>query len=569
MSGLIYINNNPVTFDNESNLLEVIHKAGINLHTLCYNKELAPFGACRMCVVEADNGALMTACTTKPADGMKIKTHSNRVNRIRRMALELLLSNHPTECQTCDKSGLCKLQDAANALGIHNIRFEKPARSERVDNFGPSFVRDEDKCILCGNCVRICAEVQGVNAISYAGRGSDSKIACAFDVPMGESTCVNCGQCLAVCPTGALTPFYQVGDVTKAINDPKKCVVFQIAPAVRAALTEHYGIKDAHVAMEKATNALKMIGVDFVFDTCWAADLTTVEEATEFLGRVEKGERLPLFTSCCPAWVKYCEEFYPEFLNNLSSCKSPQQMFSSYVKKYLGDVTDLDDKEIYIVSVMPCTAKKYEAARPEFIHDGIPETDVVLTSQEFIMLMNEYGIKLDDVAPIPMDNPFSEASGAAIIFGVSGGVTEAVLRLATNRGAIFSSARGTRSLKEIDLQFKGVNLKIAIVNGLSEVGKLLDKIKAGKVEYDIIEVMSCRGGCIGGGGQPIPNEMVERELRKDTMYDADGIANLKNPAENPMVEDIYKKYLGEPNSHAAEELLHTSYKKRDKVTGQW
>jgi len=568
MNGVVFVNDHPVTLEGESNLLDVIHKAGINLHTLCYNKELAPFGACRMCIVDV-NGNLIPACTTKPTEGMRIKTHSNKVNKVRRMALELILSNHPAECQTCDKSGNCRLQEAANALGVHTIRFEKPEKSDKIDSYGPSFVRNEDKCILCGNCVRICNEIQGVNAISYAGRGSNSKIACAFDHPMGESTCVNCGQCLAVCPTGALTPLYQVHEVINAVNDENKLVVFQIAPAVRAAITEHYKLENPDIAMKKANNALKMIGVDYVFDTSWAADLTTIEEATEFLGRVEKGERLPLFTSCCPAWVKFAEEFYPEFLDNLSTCKSPQQMFSSYMKKYLGDYVDLQGKEIYVVSVMPCTAKKYEAARAEFIHDGVPETDVVITSQEFILLMDRYGIHLDQLTPIDLDAPFGEKSGAAVLFGVSGGVTEAVLRLATNRGATFTSVRGTRALKEVDLAFKGTNLRIAVVNGLSEVRKVLDKLKSGEVEYDIVEVMSCRGGCIGGGGQPIPNEMLERELRKETIYTADSIENLKNPADNPAVEEIYKTHLGEPNSHAAHELLHTAYKQRNKVTGQY
>ncbi|MBP5273894.1 MAG: [FeFe] hydrogenase, group A [Abditibacteriota bacterium] len=572
MSGTIIINNQPVAFDKEKSLLEVITNAGIDLHTLCYNKQLAPFGACRMCIVENEKGMLMTACTTAPADGMNIKTHTPRVNRIRKMALELVLGNHPSECQTCDKSGHCRLQDAANAYGVDKIRFKKPEKDPKVDNLGPSLIRDNNKCVLCGNCVRVCEEIQGVKAINFAGRGSNSKIACAFDVPLSESTCINCGQCLAVCPTGAITPLDQTWKVKEAIADENKLVVFQFAPSVRAALTEEYGIENAPKAMAKATTALKMMGVDYVFDTNWSADLTIWEEATEFLGRVAKGERLPLFTSCCPAWIKYCEEFYPEFLNNLSTCKSPQGMLSAYVKKYLADDLNLDlgDKKIFMVSVMPCTAKKYEASRKQLVtKDGEPETDVVLTSQEIIKLFREYGFNLADLAETPMDNPLSQHTGGGVIFGVSGGVAEAVVRYAFNDGAVVEACRGTQELKEIDLDYKGIPVKVAIVNGMDNAGKLLDAIKSGEKEYTIIEVMCCRGGCIGGGGQPVPNEMAQRELRKDTIYDADYLAALKNPADNPDVKAIYERHLGEPNSHAAHEILHTSYEPRDKVTGQW
>lgn len=572
----VMIDGSRIELAGEKNVLEVIRKAGIDLPTFCYHSELSVYGACRMCICEIEGRGLQPTCSTPAEPGMVIKTNTQKTMRIRKMALELLLANHHGNCQTCDKNTNCRLQTLAERLGVKDIRFENDIQvnPEPVDMSNKSLVRDPNKCILCGDCVRMCKEVQGIGVLDFVGRGSSVKVSPAFGKGLNEVECVYCGQCATCCPTGALTVKSEVDTVWKAIYDPDKVVVVQVAPAVRTAVGESFGVLDGELAMGKATAALRKIGFNRVYDTSFTADLTTIEEGTEFLKRVESGEKLPQFTSCCPAWVKYVEQFYPEFVNNLSSCKSPQQMFGALAKKYLPEELEVTPDNLFVVSVMPCTAKKFEAARPEFKQNGLPDVDVVLTTQELVKMINQAGIMFAELHPESMDMPFGFKTGAGIIFGATGGVTEAVLRLATakegqpNRSYEFHAVRGFDGLKSAEVSINGETVRAAIVNGLANTKELLEKIKSGEAEYDIIEVMSCRGGCIGGGGQPFPNDMSARERRMDCIYDCDSVQALHNAGDNPFVQEAYRKWLQEPNSHVAHKLLHTGYKNRRRLTGE-
>ena len=554
--GAYEMNKNYVTVDGirvelegETNLLEVIRKAGIDLPTFCYHSELSVYGACRMCICDIEGRGLQATCSTPPEPGLVIKTSTEKTMRIRRMALELLLSNHHGNCQTCDKNTSCRLQSLAEKLGVTNLRFKNESIVEDIDNSNKSLVRDPNKCILCGDCVRMCKEVQGIGVLDFVGRGSNVKVSPAFDKSLNEVECVYCGQCATCCPTGALTVKSETDVVWKAIHNPDKVVVVQIAPAVRTAVGEAFGILDGELAIGKAAAALRRIGFNRVYDTSFTADLTTLEEGTEFLKRLAKGERLPQFTSCCPAWVKYAEQFYPEFVNNLSSCKSPQQMFGSLAKKYLPKELEVKQENLFVVSVMPCTAKKFERARPEFNQDGIAEVDVVLTTQELIKMIKQAGIMFSELRPESMDMPFGFKTGAGIIFGASGGVAEAVLRLATahegqaNKTYEFLEVRGLDGVKELEASINGETVRLAVVNGLANAREVLEKIKSGESKYDIVEIMSCRGGCIGGGGQPLPNDMESRERRKDALYDCDRVQSLHNASDNPFVQEVYRKWL--------------------------
>jgi len=563
-----------VELDGERNLLEVIRKAGIDLPTFCYHSELSVYGACRMCICEIEGRGLQATCSTPPEPGMVIKTNTQKTMRIRRMALELLLANHHGNCQTCEKNTNCRLQSLAEKLGVGEVRFENGSRVEDIDSANRSLVRDPNKCILCGDCVRMCKEVQGIGVLDFVGRGSTVRVSPAFGKSLNEVECVYCGQCATCCPTGALTVKSETDKVWKAIYDPDKVVIVQVAPAVRTAVGESFGVLDAELAMGKTCAALRRVGFNRIYDTSFTADLTTIEEGTEFLKRLEAGEKLPQFTSCCPAWVKYAEQFYPEFVENLSSCKSPQQMFGSLAKQYLPTELEVAPENLFVVSVMPCTAKKFEAARPEFSHDGIADVDVVLTTQELVKMINQSGIMFEQLPPESMDMPFGFKTGAGVIFGASGGVAEAVLRLATakegqpNRTYEFHDVRGLKGIKEAEVTLDGETVRLAVVNGLANTRELLEKIKSGEAKYDIVEVMSCRGGCIGGGGQPFPNDMPARERRKNAIYDCDRVQTLHNAADNPYVQEAYRKWLAAPNSSAAHKLLHTGYKHRRRLTGE-
>jgi NADH-quinone oxidoreductase subunit G len=505
---------------------------------------------------------------------MVVHTNTAATQRIRRMALELLLANHHGKCQTCDKNMRCRLQELAERLGVKTVRFEESSDVLPIETSNESLVRDPNKCILCGDCVRMCKEIQGIGVLDFAGRGSNVQVTPAFGKELQQVECVFCGQCATVCPTGALTVKSRVDDVWQAIHNTKKTVIVQIAPAVRAGVALEYGITGGESAMGKVVTALRRIGFDKVYDTSFTADLTTVEEATEFLGRLSTGERLPQFTSCCPAWVKFAEQFYPDYLSNLSTCKSPQQMFGSLVKKHLSDKLGVPREDVFVVSVMPCTAKKFEAKRPEFQVDGDPDVNVVLSSQELVRMIDQAGLRLAELPADSMDLPFGFKTGAGVIFGASGGVAEAVLRLATadedNNGHMveFTEVRGLEGVKEAVLNVGGQELRMAVLSGLKNARDIMEKIKSGEAKYDIVEIMACRGGCIGGGGQPLPNDMDAREKRKEILYDCDAVQSLHNAADNPYVKELYATWLQKPNSSVAHKLLHTSYRSRRRIVGK-
>lgn len=571
-NGYVIIDGAEVAINGHKNLLEVIRSSGVDLPTFCYNSELSVYGACRMCIVEVEGRGLQAACSTPPEDGMVVHTNTPSTLRIRKMALELLLSNHHGDCQTCGKNMNCRLQDLARRFGIDRIRFEESKDVLPIEDSNPSIVRDPNKCILCGDCVRMCREVQGIGVLDFAGRGSNVQVCPAFGKELKSVECVYCGQCAAVCPTGALTVKSRINDVWNAIHDPQKTVVVQIAPAVRAAIALQYGIPGGEQAIGKIVTALRRIGFDYIYDTSFAADLTTVEEATEFLTRLEKGENLPQFTSCCPAWVKFAEQFCPDFVNNLSSCKSPQQMFGALAKKYLPQQLGIKREDLVVVSVMPCTAKKFEAQRPEFQVDGNPDVDIVLSTQELAKMIDQAGLKLADLPPDSMDLPFGFKTGAGIIFGASGGVAEAVLRMAagsqSKKPLEFREVRGLQGIKEAEVEVGGRKLRLAVVNGLANTRDLLAKLRSGEAQYDLVEVMACRGGCIGGAGQPFPNDMEARAKRKDVLYECDAVQSLHNAADNPYIKEAYATMLGSPNSPVAHKLLHTGYKTRRRISGK-
>ena len=566
------INGERVPFTDEKNILSVVRKAGIDLPTLCYYSELSVYGSCRMCMVEDQRGNIITSCSTPPKNGMEIKTNTPRLKQYRKTILRLYLASHCRECTTCPKNGSCKLQELASRFGIDEIKFDKTEKAwkndYKIDNSSQAITRDPNKCIQCGDCVRMCNETQNVGAIDFALRGYELKVCPAFDMPLAETECVNCGQCAAVCPTGAITIKNDVPAVWKAIYDSKKRVVAQIAPAVRVALGEEFGIGKGENVMPLIVAAMRKIGFDEIYDTSFTADLTVIEETNEFLSKLEKGDKLPLFTSCCPAWVKYVEEKHPEIMPQVSTCKSPQQMFGSLIKAHAKDAYKEDDRETVVVSIMPCTAKKSEASREEFVTDGVSDVDIVLTTKGLAEMIYETGIVFKELEPEALDMPFGIYSGAGLIFGVSGGVTEAVIRKvvkdkshASINNIKFCGARGLTGIKEFDLPLEDGEtvLKIAVVNGLGNAEKLIQKMNSGEVFYHFIEVMACPGGCIGGAGQPF-GLMDTKKLRAETIYSSDKQTQLRHADENPVIPALYDGVLKD-RTH---ELLHVHYHKTDK-----
>lgn len=551
----------PVEINGESNLLELIRKAGIKIPTFCYHSELSVYGACRMCMVENERGMLMAACSTAPREGMDIRTNTERLRRYRKNILELLLANHCRDCTTCENNGSCKLQELARRFNISGVRFPNTQPEPKLDTSSVSIVRDSAKCILCGDCVRVCNEVQHVGAIDFVFRGSRMKIATAFDRPIAESPCVGCGQCAAVCPTGAIVVKSDIEKVWKALEDKDVKVSVQIAPAVRVAVGQELKMGVGKSVMGKIVAALHRMGFDDVFDTVTGADLTVLEESEEFLGRVAEGGKFPLFTSCCPAWIQYCEKNFPELLPNVSSCKSPMEMFAAIIKEQ----AKLSSRRHFHVAIMPCTAKKFEAARDEFKHDGNPDVDAVLTSQELIRMIKEAGIAFDELAPEAVDVPFSGVSGAGVIFGVTGGVTEAVLRRVSSdksRAALanisYCGVRGMEGVKEATIPYGDIEVKIAVVSGLANADKLIRKIQAGEAFYHLVEVMACPGGCVNGGGQPFGHSEVKFK-RAEGLYEVDGESSIKRSEENAVATVLYQGLL----KGKVHELLHISYVKGD------
>jgi NADH-quinone oxidoreductase subunit G len=521
-------------------------------------------------MVEVEGRGLVTSCSTAPFEGMKIKTHTAQILKLRKTIVEMLLANHDQECTKCSRSGDCKLQDLSNRLSIDKVRFRRTREPKAMDLGSECLVRDPNKCVLCGDCVRFCSEIQGIGAIDFAARGQNVNVAAAYGKSLAQVDCINCGQCAAVCPTGAIVVKSHIPQTWAAIHDKQKTVVAQIAPAVRVALGEMFNLPADDITTGKMVAAMRMIGFDQVYDTAFAADLTVVEEANEFISRKSKGEKLPIFTSCCPAWVKYAEQSYPQLLGNLSSCRSPQQMFGAIAKDRLPQLLKVDKKDLVVVSVMPCTAKKYECKRPEFSHEGIADVDIAITTQELGRMIKEAGIDFDSLEPESMDLPMGFATGAGIIFGNSGGVSEAVLRYAADKfnipvpeNIVLQEVRGESGIREASLA--DGNLKMAVVHGLKNAQILCDKILAGEAEYDIVEVMACPGGCTGGAGQPIITDHNKRKKRTTSLYHADKTMPMHRAQDNPFISELYDSLLEEPNSHKAHELLHTAYKHRKRI----
>ena len=571
----VIIDKKEIPIDDAQNLLELIRKAGIDLPTFCYHSELSVYGACRLCMVDVDGRGLVPACSTPPSAGMKVRTNTEETRKMRRIIVELLLANHSQNCPTCQKSATCQLQALARRLGITKIRFKNQNRNLPLDSSSPSLVRDPNKCVLCGDCVRICEEVQSVGAIDFSYRGSQTMVIPSFGKELDKVECVNCGQCARICPTGALTPKSEVDDVWKALHDPKKTVVAQVAPAVRVAIGEIFGLEPGVTTTGQIAAALKAIGFDRVFDTSFTADLTVIEESSEFIERVVSGERIPQFTSCCPAWVKFVEQYYPEFVGHLSTCKSPQQMFGSLAKEMLPAQLKVPKEDLVVVSIMPCTAKKFEAKRGEFTHENLQDVDYVLTTQELGRMIEEAGLHFKDMEPESFHLPFGFKTGAGVIFGNSGGVSEAVLRYVTERltgekreNYEFLNVRGESGIREATLKVKEQEFSLAVVSGLKNARRLLENIQSGKVHYDLVEVMACPGGCVGGAGQPVTAGASVRQRRTRGIYENDRMLELHKSQENPYVMDIYNNVLGEVGGAKAHELLHTGYQNRKRIADE-
>lgn len=561
---MMTIDGMPVAINGEKNLLELIRKVGVKMPTFCYHSDLSVYGACRMCMVENERGGLEAACSTPPRPGMNIRTNTERLRKYRKMILELLLADHCRDCTTCSNNGHCKLQSLAIRFNISDVRFPNTSPKPRVDDSSVCITRDASKCILCGDCVRVCDEIQAVGAIDFINRGSKMYIGTAFNKPLPETGCVGCGQCSLACPTGAIVVKNHVEQVWKLLDDPAVRVSVQVAPAVRVAIGREFGLSDGEDCMGKVVTALRHMGFDEVYDTSTAADLTVMEEAAEFVQKFSEGKtaQMPLFTSCCPAWIQFCEKKHPDILPYLSTCRSPMQMFASVLRAH--NETKKDGVCYKHVAVMPCTAKKFEAQREEFRKNGLPNVDYVITTQELIQMIKESGILFSDIEPDGLDMPFALKSGGGVIFGVSGGVTEAVLRRISEdksakamREIAFQGVRGLKGVKHAEVTVDGKLVQIAVVSGLRNAENLIEKIKNKQVHYDFVEVMACPGGCICGGGQPfVPKKSKQR--RSDGLYNTDKVSSMKSPDENPVMKELYAGLL-KGRTH---ELLHVDYLKR-------
>ncbi|MBN2092057.1 iron hydrogenase small subunit [candidate division KSB1 bacterium] len=567
----IEVNNRSIEAKPGEMILETLERAGINVPTLCHIKGLFPSGACRMCVVEVEGiPGLVPSCAFPVKEGMKIKTHSPRALRARKTIIELLLANHPDDCLYCVRNKNCDLQDLAEELGVRQRRYVGDKDQYHIDKSSPSIIRDPAKCILCGKCVRVCEEIQGVGAIDFIGRGSRSKIGTAFNEGLNVSSCINCGQCVVVCPTGALRETSHIKEVMDALGDPDLHVVVQHAPSISVTLGEEFGIKPGNDVVGLMNTALRRLGFKRVFDTSFSADLTIMEEGSELVHRIQNNGPLPILTSCSPGWIKFVEQFYPDFIPNLSSCKSPQQMMGALIKSYYAEQQGIDPHKIFSVSIMPCTAKKFEAERPEMANGNLPDVDAVLTTRELARIIKMRGLDLKNMEPEGADTPFGERSSAGKLFGASGGVMEAAIRTAhylitgkEMEELKVQSVRGLDGVKEATVKIGDLELNVAVASGLGNARRLLDEVKAGMKTVHFIEIMTCPGGCIAGGGQPRSINLETIKARLKALYDIDRDAPVRTSHQNKHIQRIYAEYLGKPLSEKSHHLLHTHYHDRD------
>ena len=571
-----------VTAPKGTTILEAARMAGIHIPTLCYLKDINAIGACRMCVVEVKGARGLCAACVYPISGpgrdgslMEVTTNSPRVIEYRKKTLQLILSDHNRSCLSCIRSGECELQELCRRYGVDNEGEFDGAKSEsEIDASSAHMIRDNSKCILCRRCVAACEKTQGIGVIGANNRGFKTNIGCAFEMDLADTSCVSCGQCIAVCPTGALQEKENIDDVFAALSDPTKIVLVQTAPAVRAALGEAFGMPIGTDVEGKMAAALRRLGFDKVFDTNFGADLTIMEEANEFVDRVNNGGKLPMITSCSPGWVKYCEHYYPEFTENLSSCKSPQQMFGAIAKSYWAEKEGIDPKNIVMVSVMPCTAKKFEIGRPDQDANGMPDVDIAITTRELARMIKRAGILFNELPDEEFDRPLGLGTGAAVIFGATGGVMEAALRTAVEtltgeelKALDFTEVRGVEGVKEATYEVAGLKVNVAVASGLSNAAKVLEMVKSGEKDYHFIEIMACPGGCVNGGGQPQQHASVRnfvdlRAERAKVLYNIDSANSIRKSHENPAIVELYDNYLGKPGSEKAHHLLHTTYIKR-------
>ena len=581
MSELIKLNIDGIDVEVEkgTTVLQAARKANIDIPTLCFLKGINAAGDCRMCIVEIEGRRGLTpSCNTLAEDGMVVRTNTDKVNESRRIVLDLILSAHNRDCLTCVRNGNCELQELCKKFGITNVEYEGEKVKPHIDNLSPSIVRDASKCILCKRCVAACKNIQNISAIDVVGRGFESRIAPTGDKSLNEVNCTFCGQCIAACPVGALKEKDDTQKVWRKIRDKETFVVVQVAPSVRVALGEEFGLPIGTNVKGKMVTALRKLGFDKVFDTNTGADFTIVEEANEFVERVTNGETLPMITSCSPGWVRFIEMNYPELLGNLSSCKSPHQMFGAILKSYYAEQEKIDPKKMFVVSVMPCVAKKFERTREEMKNDGLDNVDAVITTRELARMIKQANIDFVNLEETEFDNPMGEATGAAAIFGTTGGVMEAALRTAHEaitgkelKNIDFMDVRGARGIKKASVTIDGKEIKVVVAHGLGNARKVLDEIKEGKADYQFVEIMACPGGCIMGGGQPIVSSKKRldtdvRKLRAEALYTIDKESKIRKSHENPVLIKIYKNYLGDIGGHKAHELLHTHYQKREKYS---
>lgn len=558
-------------------VLEAARSAGIDIPTLCYLKDVSKTGSCRMCVVEIKGArALQAACVYPVSEGLEVLTNTPKVRKQRKVTLELLLSNHDRKCLSCVRSKSCELQTLSEELGVEGISFDGERQEHDIDEVSPSIVRDNNKCILCRRCVNMCKNVQTVAVIDTMERGFKTRVSTAFEKPLSDTACVNCGQCIVSCPTGALKEKDNTKEVWDAIADPEKYVIVQTAPAVRAGLGEEFGYPMGTPVTGKMAAALRRLGFDKTFDTDTGADLTIMEEANELIERISSGGTLPMITSCSPGWIKFCEHYFPDFIDNLSSCKSPHEMFGAVMKSYYAEKNGIDPKKMFVVSVMPCVAKKFEAGRPELSANGLQDVDAVISTRELARMIKQAGIMFDKLPDEEFDIPFERASGAGVIFGATGGVMEAALRTAADKlggksveEVEYHAVRGVEGIKEATVSMGGIDVKVAVAHGLGNARKLLESIREGKADYHFIEIMACPGGCVNGGGQPIvPSrdkmDFDVRQERAKALYAEDKSSKIRKSHENPDMDLLYSEYFEKPGSHKAHELLHTTYTKRNK-----